>query len=111
LNEVLPTRGSGMSSSRSKPELGLFIETAAEYLASRPSFFRDERHVRMNCDVGISSASATTRRHHPENARANRHVHLEDIGSNRASAPDTGKGSLISKRYSRPCSDIGYTGW
>src|SRR5207248_7550484 len=35
-----------------EPEPGLFIETAAEYLKFKNTFFRDEPMVRMNCDIG-----------------------------------------------------------
>jgi len=96
-----------------EPEPGLFIETAAEYLAFKTEFFRDEPMVKMNCDVGhlfcVGDDPAATIRNMPEQIA---HVHLEDIGSNRVHQHLTpGKGVIDFKAIFTALESIGYPGW
>src|SRR4051812_48311438 len=65
-------------------EPGLFIESAAEYLAFKNEFFRDEPQIKMNCDIGhlfcVGEDPAHVIRAMSEQVA---HVHMEDIGANR----------------------------
>lgn len=96
-----------------EPEPGLFIESAAEYLAFKNEFFRDEPLIKMNCDVGhlycVGEDPAAAIR-----AMANdvAHVHLEDIGSNRVHQHLTpGKGAINFPSIFAALEEIGYQGW
>jgi sugar phosphate isomerase/epimerase len=96
-----------------EPEPGLLIESAAEYLDFKNSFFRDEPLVRMNCDVGhlfcVGEDPATIIRSMPGQIA---HVHLEDIGDNRVHqhlAP--GKGAIDFRSIFDALRDIHYDGW
>ena len=96
-----------------EPEPGLFIETAAEYLAFKTEIIRDEPMVKMNCDVGhlfcVGDDPAATIRNMPEQIA---HVHLEDIGSNRVHQHLTpGKGVIDFKAIFTALESIGYPGW
>jgi sugar phosphate isomerase/epimerase len=96
-----------------EPEPGLFIETAAEYLAFKNEFFGDEPLVKMNCDVGhlfcVGDDPATVIREMPEQIA---HVHLEDIGANRVHQHLTpGKGVIDFKSIFAALKEIGYPGW
>jgi sugar phosphate isomerase/epimerase len=79
-----------------EPEPGLFIETAAEYLAFKNEFFPREDAVKMNCDCGhlfcCGEDPAEVIRNHPEHIA---HIHIEDIGENRVHQHLTpGKGAM-----------------
>jgi sugar phosphate isomerase/epimerase len=67
-----------------EPEPGLLIQTSAEYMGWKSRYFRDERAVRMNCDLGhlfcVGEDLPTTLRACRDEIA---HVHLEDIGANR----------------------------
>ena len=96
-----------------EPEPGLFIETAAEYLAFKNEFFRDEPMVKMNCDVGhlfcVGDDPADVIRQMPDQIA---HVHLEDIGANRVHQHLTpGKGVIDFKAIFTALDKIGYNGW
>ena len=96
-----------------EPEPGLFIQTAAEYLAFKSDFFKDEPQVRMNCDIGhlfcVGDDPASVIRELPEQIA---HVHLEDIGSNRVHQHLTpGKGVIDFRQIFSALDDIGYQGW
>jgi len=96
-----------------EPEPGLFTETAAEYLAFKNEFFRDEPLVKMNCDVGhlfcVGEDPATVILEMPEQIA---HVHLEDIGSNRVHQHLTpGKGVINFASIFSALEKINYTGW
>jgi len=113
LNEVLPLARQRNVILAIEPEPGLFIETAAEYLAFKTEFFRDEPHVKMNCDVGhlfcVGDDPATIIRRMPEQIA---HVHLEDIGSNRVHQHLTpGKGVINFQGIFAALKNVGYTGW
>ena len=66
-----------------EPEPGLLIQTAAEYMAFKNGFFKDEPAVKMNCDTGhlfcVGDDPAAVLLKHPNEIA---HVHLEDIGAN-----------------------------
>jgi sugar phosphate isomerase/epimerase len=96
-----------------EPEPGLFIESAAEYLDFKTRFFRNDDHVRMNCDIGhlfcVGDDPAAVIRDHAEQVA---HVHLEDIGKNRVHQHLTpGKGVIDFADIFRALDDIGYSGW
>jgi sugar phosphate isomerase/epimerase len=96
-----------------EPEPGLFIETAAEYLAFKNEFFRDEPLLRMNCDVGhlfcVGEDPATVILQMPEQIA---HVHLEDIGSDRVHQHLTpGKGVINFASIFSALDQISYAGW
>jgi sugar phosphate isomerase/epimerase len=79
-----------------EPEPGLFIQTAAEYLEFKETYFRDEATIRMNCDCGhlfcCGEDPAEVIRDHPEQIA---HIHIEDIGENRVHQHLTpGKGAM-----------------
>jgi sugar phosphate isomerase/epimerase len=113
LRQVLPkARDLGITLAV-EPEPGLFIETAAEYLAFKNEYFRDEPLVRMNCDVGhlfcVGDDPAATIRQMPEQIA---HIHLEDIGSNRVHQHLTpGKGVINFGEIFKALEEIGYGGW
>ena len=113
LNEVLPLARQRNVILAIEPEPGLFIETAAEYIAFKNEFFREEPHVKMNCDVGhlfcVGDDPANIIRKMPEQIA---HVHLEDIGSNRVHQHLTpGKGVINFKAIFDALQEIHYTGW
>ncbi len=113
LNQVLPLAREKKVILAIEPEPGLFIETAAEYVAFKNEFFRDEPMVRMNCDIGhllcVGEDPATVIREMPEHIA---HVHLEDIGSNRVHQHLTpGKGAINFASIFQALDEIGYAGW
>jgi len=96
-----------------EPEPGHLIESAEEYLQFKRTYFRDEPHVRMNCDVGhlfcVGEDPAQVIRAMPEEIA---HVHLEDIGKNRVHQHLTpGKGVIDFRSIFAALKDIGYRGW
>ena len=96
-----------------EPEPGLFIETAQEYLEFKNHYFKDEKLVRMNCDVGhlycVGEDPADVIRAMPEQVA---HVHLEDIGANRVHQHLTpGKGAIDFGSIFKALEDVAYTGW
>jgi sugar phosphate isomerase/epimerase len=113
LREVLPAARQHNVILAVEPEPGLFIETAAEYLAFKNEFFREEPLIRMNCDVGhlfcVGEDPAAVIFNMPDEIA---HVHLEDIGSNRVHQHLTpGKGVINFKAIFSALESIGYTGW
>jgi len=96
-----------------EPEPGLFIESSAEYLEFKRTYFRDEPTVKMNCDIGhlfcVGEDPASVIRALPEHVA---HVHLEDIGSNRVHQHLTpGKGVIDFKAIFAALEEIRYAGW
>jgi sugar phosphate isomerase/epimerase len=96
-----------------EPEPGLFIESAAEYLNFKRRYFKDERNVLMNCDVGhlfcVGDDPAEVIRRHADQVA---HVHLEDIGKNRVHQHLTpGKGVIDFPQVLAALNDIRYDGW
>ena len=92
---------------------GLFIESAAEYLDFKTRFFRNDDHVRMNCDIGhlfcVGDDPAQVIRDHADHIA---HVHLEDIGKNRVHQHLTpGKGAIDFASIFAALNAIAYTGW
>jgi sugar phosphate isomerase/epimerase len=96
-----------------EPEPGLFIESAAEYLAFKNEYFRDEDAIKMNCDIGhlfcVGEDPAKVIR---EMSSQVAHVHLEDIGANRVHQHLTpGKGVIDFRPIFSALGDVGYDGW
>lgn len=96
-----------------EPEPGLMIQTAEEYLAFKNRYFKDEPHVKMNCDVGhlfcVGDDPAAVIRSMPEQIG---HVHLEDIGKNRVHQHLTpGKGAMDFVGIFKALEEVGYKGW
>jgi sugar phosphate isomerase/epimerase len=96
-----------------EPEPGLFIETAAEYLAFKQEYFANEDFVQMNCDVGhlycVGEDPAQVIRQMPSHIA---HVHLEDIGKNRVHQHLTpGKGAIDFGSIFAALGEIQYGGW
>jgi sugar phosphate isomerase/epimerase len=94
-----------------EPEPGLFIQTAAEYLAFKREFFRDEPAVQMNCDCGhlfcCGEDPAEVIRNHAEHVS---HIHIEDIGENRVHQHLTpGKGAMDFGAIFKAVERVGYT--
>jgi sugar phosphate isomerase/epimerase len=113
LAAVLPTAREWGVVLAVEPEPGLFIQTAAEYREFKKEFFRDERMVRMNCDIGhlfcVGDDPAKVIRKMPEEIA---HVHLEDIGKNRVHQHLTpGKGIIDFPKVFAALEEIGYGGW
>jgi sugar phosphate isomerase/epimerase len=113
LSELLPLAKSHGIILAIEPEPGLFIQTAAEYLEFKNSFFRDEPAIAMNCDIGhlycVGDDPATVIRTMPKHIA---HVHLEDIGKNRVHQHLTpGKGAIEFRPIFDALESIGYTGW
>ena len=113
IRQLLPTARRGKVTLAVEPEPGLFIETAAEYLAFKNEHFADEPLVRMNCDVGhlfcVGDDPAGVINEMPEQIA---HVHLEDIGGNRVHQHLTpGKGVIDFKRIFDALKNINYGGW
>lgn len=113
LNEVLPVAAEHGVILAIEPEPGLFIETAAEYLAFKQAWFADLPLVRMNCDIGhlfcVGEDPAAVIAAMPDQIA---HVHLEDIGANRVHqhlAP--GKGAIDFPPIFAALDAIGYGGW
>jgi sugar phosphate isomerase/epimerase len=113
LGQVLPLAKAKGVILAIEPEPGLFIETAAEYLAFKTQFFGDEPMVAMNCDVGhlfcVGDDPAAVIREMPAQIA---HVHLEDIGSNRVHQHLTpGKGVINFRAIFDSLDAIRYRGW
>jgi sugar phosphate isomerase/epimerase len=113
LNRILPLAERHGVTLAIEPEPGLFIQTAAEYLAFKSEFFSDENGIRMNCDVGhlfcVGEDPAEIIRKMPEQIA---HVHLEDIGDNRVHQHLTpGKGAIDFRSIFEALSSIAYAGW
>jgi sugar phosphate isomerase/epimerase len=96
-----------------EPEPGLFIESAAEYMAFKNEFFKGDTTVRMNCDIGhlfcVGEEPADIIRAMSQEVA---HVHLEDIGKNRVHqhlAP--GKGAIDFPGVFAALREIEYRGW
>jgi sugar phosphate isomerase/epimerase len=113
LRRVLPIAQRRNITLAIEPEPGLFIETAAEYLAFKNEFFPDEPLLRMNCDIGhlfcVGEDPAQIIRSMPEQIA---HLHLEDIGSNRVHQHLTpGKGAIDFAAIFSALRDVRYPGW
>ncbi len=113
LRQVLPAAREHDLMLAIEPEPGLFIETAAEYLAFKRHFFAEEPRIRMNCDIGhlfcVGEDPAAVIRANPEEIA---HVHLEDIGANRVHQHLTpGKGVIDFPAVFAALESIGYDGW
>jgi sugar phosphate isomerase/epimerase len=95
-----------------EPEPGLFIESSAEYLEFKQTYFGEQDLVKMNCDIGHlfcvgDDPADVVRRLAPHVA----HVHLEDIGSNRVHQHLTpGKGVIDFSAVFSALRDIRYGG-
>lgn len=96
-----------------EPEPGLLLQTAAEYLEFKKTYFPDDSRVHMNCDIGhlfcVEEDAAQVIRSMPGEIA---HVHLEDIGANRVHqhlAP--GKGNIDFRSIFAALRDIDYAGW
>jgi sugar phosphate isomerase/epimerase len=61
LSQVLPTARAHNVIVAVEPEPGLLIQSAGEYIEFKRTFFANDDFVRMNCDIGHLSASATIR--------------------------------------------------
>jgi len=93
-----------------EPEPGLFIQTAAEYLAFKNVFFKNEPAVQMNCDTGhlfcCGEDPAEVIRNHAEHIS---HIHIEDIGENRVHQHLTpGKGAMNFPAIFEAVEKVGY---
>jgi len=96
-----------------EPEPGLFIESAAEYLEFKQTFFADEPLVKMNCDIGhlycVGDNPARVILQMPEQIA---HVHVEDIGANRVHQHlALGKGAMDFATIFAALDRINYAGW
>jgi sugar phosphate isomerase/epimerase len=96
-----------------EPEPGLFIQTAAEYMEFKSTFFSSDSNIQMNCDIGhlfcVNDDPAQVIR---SMTREIAHVHLEDIGANRVHqhlAP--GKGAIDFRSIFAALREIEYPGW
>jgi sugar phosphate isomerase/epimerase len=113
LSRVLPAAKAKGLILAVEPEPGLFIESAAEYLAFKDRFFQDEPTIRMNCDVGhlfcVGDDPSDVIRNHADHVA---HVHVEDIGKNRVHQHLTpGKGVIDFPAIFSALNDIAYAGW
>lgn len=113
LGEVMPAAKARGLILAIEPEPGLFIETAAEYMAFKERYFADEPAVAMNCDVGhlycVGDDPAAVIRAYPAQIA---HVHLEDIGKNRVHQHLTpGKGAIDFSAIFEALEAIDYQGW
>jgi sugar phosphate isomerase/epimerase len=93
-----------------EPEPGLFIQTAAEYLAFKNEYFPREDVVKMNCDCGhlfcCGEDPAEVIRNHAEHVS---HIHIEDIGENRVHQHLTpGKGAMDFPAIFEAVEKVGY---
>jgi sugar phosphate isomerase/epimerase len=93
-----------------EPEPGLFIQTAAEYLDFKNTYFRTEPTIQMNCDCGhlfcCGEDPAKVIREHPEHIS---HIHIEDIGENRVHQHLTpGKGAMNFPAIFEAVEKVGY---
>jgi sugar phosphate isomerase/epimerase len=93
-----------------EPEPGLFIQTAAEYLDFKNTYFRNEPAIQMNCDCGhlfcCGEDPAKVIREHPEHIS---HIHIEDIGANRVHQHLTpGKGAINFPAIFEAVETVGY---
>jgi sugar phosphate isomerase/epimerase len=96
-----------------EPEPGLLIQTAAEYQEFKTGYFRDDRRIKMNCDIGhlfcVGDDPAQIIREMGDEIA---HVHLEDIGANRVHQHLTpGKGVIDFRSIFAALGEIGYAGW
>jgi len=113
LERVLPRARERGVTLAIEPEPGLYIESAAEYLAFKNEFFRDEPHIKMNCDIGhlfcVGEDPAHVIRSMSEQVA---HVHMEDIGANRVHQHLTpGKGVIDFRAIFSALNDVRYDGW
>jgi sugar phosphate isomerase/epimerase len=93
-----------------EPEPGLFIQTAAEYLAFKKEYFPRDDAVKMNCDCGhlfcCGEDPAAVIREHAEHVS---HIHIEDIGENRVHQHLTpGKGAMDFPAIFEAVEKVGY---
>lgn len=96
-----------------EPEPGLLIESAAEYIAFKDQYFKNELTIRMNCDIGhlfcVGEDPASVIRSMPDQIA---HVHLEDIGANRVHQHLTpGKGAIDFTTIFAALDAVQYDGW
>ncbi len=113
LRQVLPTARETGRILAIEPEPGLFIETAAEYLEFKETYFKNEPLVKMNCDVGhlfcVGEDPALVIRTLSEHVA---HIHLEDIGENRVHQHLTpGKGAIDFPAIFSAIAEAKYLGW
>jgi sugar phosphate isomerase/epimerase len=96
-----------------EPEPGLLIQTAAEYQEFKKAYFRDDRRMKMNCDIGhLFCVGDDPARIIREMGDEIVHVHLEDIGANRVHQHLTpGKGVIDFRSIFAALGEIGYGGW
>jgi sugar phosphate isomerase/epimerase len=93
-----------------EPEPGLFIQTAAEYLDFKNTYFRNEPAIQMNCDCGhlfcCGEDPAEVIRNYAEHIS---HIHIEDIGENRVHQHLTpGKGAMDFPAIFEAVEKVGY---
>ena len=93
-----------------EPEPGLFIQTAAEYIAFKKEYFPRDDAVKMNCDCGhlfcCGEDPAEVIRNHAEHVS---HIHIEDIGENRVHQHLTpGKGAMDFPAIFEAVEKVGY---
>jgi sugar phosphate isomerase/epimerase len=112
LRQAIPAAKSAGVTLAIEPEPGLFIESSAEYVEFKRTYFDGEPQVKMNCDIGhlfcVGDDPVEVIRGMAEQIA---HVHLEDIGENRVHQHLTpGKGAIDFPRIFAALCDIGYTG-
>ncbi|HEV8605885.1 MAG TPA: sugar phosphate isomerase/epimerase [Tepidisphaeraceae bacterium] len=112
LRQVVPAAKSAGVTLAIEPEPGLFIESSAEYVEFKRTYFDGEPQVKMNCDIGhlfcVGDDPVEVIRGMAEQIA---HVHLEDIGENRVHQHLTpGKGAIDFPRIFAALADIKYTG-
>ncbi len=113
LEKVLPAAQETGRILAIEPEPGLFIETAAEYLEFKNTYFKNEPLIKMNCDAGhlfcVGEDPALVIRNLSEHIA---HIHIEDIGENRVHQHLTpGKGAINFPSIFSAIDTVGYKGW
>jgi len=113
LERVLPLAKKHQITLAVEPEPGLLIQTSAEYLEFKKTYFAGEERVKMNCDIGhlfcVGEDPAAVIGAMPEQIA---HIHLEDIGANRVHqhlAP--GNGVIDFRSIFAALDAIAYQGW